>query len=121
MSRSSLSLSTDAVLSRWMVDVVVARSWIGAFGEAVPVTGAGGSAWGPTNTSDLAPEAEEEQEAWALRSASCAGDAPAVAGVCAVTGRAAGSSRIDAPLSPDAGGTFLYVDSAGIVGETFLN
>src|SRR3954466_9662944 len=53
MSRSSLSLSTDAVLSRWMVELMVDRSPILAFGVAFAMIGDGGSARGPTNASGL--------------------------------------------------------------------
>src|SRR3954471_16608478 len=108
MSRSSLSLSTDAVLSRWMVELMVDRSPILAFGVAFAMIGDGGSARGPTNASGL-PAAADGQDAWALRSGSRAGDAAEVAGRCAVMGRAAGSRFIDDPLSPNVRVTFLDV------------
>src|SRR6185295_10287935 len=104
MSRSSLSLSTCAVPSRWMVEVVVARSLIGAFGVALAVIGSAAAGRGPTNESFAPHAAGEEEEAWAQLPDAGAWVVEEVAEGCAERGRAAGSSRIGDALSAHVGG-----------------
>ncbi|HEY8211479.1 MAG TPA: hypothetical protein VIG99_28540 [Myxococcaceae bacterium] len=87
MSTSSFSLSTEAVPSRWMVEVVVELSLTGAFGVALPVIGSAAAGRGPTNESFGAhpPDAgafEDEPEAQPLEAG-----AEEVTGYCEDWGR----------------------------------